>query len=940
MSIYKSILNPFTGQLQLVIDSTIFQLKEAVASQANLPLTGNFENDVRITKDTDLMYTWSIALSSGTLDKWLQIGSASSVDWSALTNKPSASVSDIDDAVSKKHTQNTDTKLDEGGANEISAEQLKELSLVQSSALGILADIEAKLQLPYTVLHTDTDPDSLNTIIQSLEDGDILEVNSSATYNPISIPANKELIIKSALGKCILLTGTECIKLMDGARDTIISGVSISNCTSPAGNERGAGISFGEHNTIVSNISFYNSSIDTVTNGSGVMLSYHWTVDGDTYFTPNTVEECSTDVRFINCCFFDANKDNIEGGALAIRGIIRPFIYNCHFRDNTHSMRQLSLQNCISAYLYGNNIRNTATPGTNSEGIKLDDLGSCSFRTTAHVINNVIKNAIEGIDIDDNVTAFVMDNICYECTEEGISVDDSGIAVLARNLCYNCHYDSNSAGIRVEAGAVVSLYQNNCVNNSINYRIQNGYSLPAGNGISVDDIILKDSSKNLVYDGSIPDSYNIHDALETLYELIEAPVFSNMIYVDVNGNDTTGTGTITKPFASIYKAMLSITDATPTQRYAIKVGVGFFTETENIVHKPNVWIIGENTYSTRVIFSGTYSLDASFSGTADNRFGFYGIFIDGVMDWNFLTVTATNARMYNRSCQFNKAISFTAYQSTTRCYMFDCETYSTFSITGGSSWYHNCSFNGRITVYSDANSANQFFISSTLTNGLTVNCSGTQYSDVWLVNSQIRSTLVTIGWAGLHYSFGCLPPKAWRTISAETTASSLGNETITDMLFSRTVAGFPTYYATNKDYIVAVTNTSAPSTIYLPSLSSMNDGACIIIKDETGLASANNITINRSSTNTIEGATSIVINNNYGVVVLYKASASMWVKLSTSTASSIQNTPAGNILAKDVQGAINELDTEKISKNSISGSFTTVDGKTITVVDGQITAIS
>ena len=38
----------------------------------------------------------------------------------------SASVADIKDAVDKKHTQNTDTKLDEGGANEITAAQAKE----------------------------------------------------------------------------------------------------------------------------------------------------------------------------------------------------------------------------------------------------------------------------------------------------------------------------------------------------------------------------------------------------------------------------------------------------------------------------------------------------------------------------------------------------------------------------------------------------------------------------------------------------------------------------------------------------------------------------------------------------------------------------------------------------------------------------------------------
>ena len=44
----------------------------------------------------------------------------------ALLDSYTQSESDLADAVSKKHTQNTDTILDSGGANEISAAQAKE----------------------------------------------------------------------------------------------------------------------------------------------------------------------------------------------------------------------------------------------------------------------------------------------------------------------------------------------------------------------------------------------------------------------------------------------------------------------------------------------------------------------------------------------------------------------------------------------------------------------------------------------------------------------------------------------------------------------------------------------------------------------------------------------------------------------------------------------
>jgi len=111
MALYKQIINKFTGDFTLVRADTAFHMKDNVSTHSNLPITGNSENDVRITQDTDLMYTWSISASSGSLSDWKQIGSASTVDWSAITNKPTSPVTDIDDAVSKKHSQNTDTEI-------------------------------------------------------------------------------------------------------------------------------------------------------------------------------------------------------------------------------------------------------------------------------------------------------------------------------------------------------------------------------------------------------------------------------------------------------------------------------------------------------------------------------------------------------------------------------------------------------------------------------------------------------------------------------------------------------------------------------------------------------------------------------------------------------------------------------------------------------------
>ncbi len=74
--------------------------------------------------------------------------------------------------------------------------------------------------------------------------------------------------------------------------------------------------------------------------------------------------------------------------------------------------------------------------------------------------------------------------------------------------------------------------------------------------------------------------------------------------------------------------------------------------------------------------------------------------------------------------------------------------------------------------------------------------------------------------------------------------------------------------------IIAWTATAvAAPQINLPALSTYNQSSAnpvaIQIKDEGGNAGTNNITINRGGSDTIDGATTTVINTNYGSVTLY-----------------------------------------------------------------------
>lgn len=73
------------------------------------------------------------------------------------------------------------------------------------------------------------------------------------------------------------------------------------------------------------------------------------------------------------------------------------------------------------------------------------------------------------------------------------------------------------------------------------------------------------------------------------------------------------------------------------------------------------------------------------------------------------------------------------------------------------------------------------------------------------------------------------------------------------------------------DFILGVNDTSVPITISAPSILSLLPGQLFTVKDQTGAASANNITINFSGC-TLDGQASYVINTDYGSVSFYSDS--------------------------------------------------------------------
>jgi hypothetical protein len=78
------------------------------------------------------------------------------------------------------------------------------------------------------------------------------------------------------------------------------------------------------------------------------------------------------------------------------------------------------------------------------------------------------------------------------------------------------------------------------------------------------------------------------------------------------------------------------------------------------------------------------------------------------------------------------------------------------------------------------------------------------------------------------------------------------------------------------EQLLAVTSTGAPRALTLPLAASVPLSLPLVVKDEGGGAATNNITVNRAGADTIDGATSKVINTNYGFVRLYSDGVSKW----------------------------------------------------------------
>lgn len=145
------------------------------------------------------------------------------------------------------------------------------------------------------------------------------------------------------------------------------------------------------------------------------------------------------------------------------------------------------------------------------------------------------------------------------------------------------------------------------------------------------------------------------------------PFTTQVIYVMQGGNDMTGTGSISAPFATITHAMATITDALWEKRYVIMLGPGSWPE--SFTWKAWVFITGFVTLATRL--TGTIDInDPSWAdpGThSDERSGAQNLNFSGTIALDFSLQSSQYGKFYFWNCNMNNTLVITGVNPINQC---------------------------------------------------------------------------------------------------------------------------------------------------------------------------------------------------------------------------------------------------------------------------------
>ena len=163
---------------------------------------------------------------------------------------------------------------------------------------------------------------------------------------------------------------------------------------------------------------------------------------------------------------------------------------------------------------------------------------------------------------------------------------------------------------------------------------------------------------------------------------LEEIAIEAVVYVEKGGDNATANGSLARPFSTIMGALGSITDASVTKRYVIKVAPGAYSET-NLKLKAGVFIVGESRDSVRITSSSTITLDSSFSGSGDHRSGFQQCIVISACDFDWSAVTSAAGKLFFNEVSFSSTVRMYGHNNAIAQAQFNsCTFFAKLTVSG------------------------------------------------------------------------------------------------------------------------------------------------------------------------------------------------------------------------------------------------------------------
>lgn len=296
-------------------------------------------------------------------------------------------------------------------------------------------------------------------------------------------------------------------------------------------------------------------------------------------------------------------------------------------------------------------------------------------------------------------------------------------------------------------------------------------------------------------------------------------------WVTTDGNDITGDGSLSAPYATIAAAMASITTASPSNRWAIRIASGTFTEAAPIALKPNVYLIGEDRNATRIT-APSVTLDGSFAASGDNRSGFANMTLTGACNFDFSAVSSIEGKIYANNVNFSSAVTFFGFNAINQTIIFNCIFFGAFTSSGVNHGAHvACVHSGFAlnqhpslpSILNAIGGDSSNFVVTTTVNNFARRCSVFAKS-FWMEPltidgpaSYVDATASALPPAGANVINGgnliSLDQGAWRDLSNLQSPTSIGVTLLPDTDSNRYIGDFGRQWLFTFSYLVTSTGT-------------------------------------------------------------------------------------------------------------------------------------